>query len=114
VTVPDARPVASSRSSLLYYSPALMLLLIVVADSAQFPDSDLWRHLRFVQAALTSGHIVARDSYSYNASGRLSRNIEWLTEIVIVVVYNRLGVVGLKLWKCTCVAATPITPSYFQ
>jgi hypothetical protein len=59
VTVPDARAGASPRSSLLYYSPTLMLLLIVVADSAQFPDSDLWGHLRFRQAALTSGHIVA-------------------------------------------------------
>ena len=76
MTVPDARAVASPRSSLLYYSPALMLLLIVVADSAQFSDSDLWGHLRFRQAALTSGHIVARDSYSYSASGGLWRSHE--------------------------------------
>ena len=106
MTVPDARAAASPRSSLLYYSPALMLLRIVVADSAQFPDSDLWGHLRFRQAGLTSGHIVARDSYSYGASDGLWRNHEWLTEIVMAVVYNHLGVVGLKLWKFTCLAAT--------
>jgi hypothetical protein len=39
-------------------------------------------------------------------SGGLWRNHEWLTEIVMAVVYNHLGVVGLKLWKFTCVAAT--------
>jgi hypothetical protein len=34
-------------TSLLRYAPAIVLLLIVVADSAQLPDPDLWGHLRF-------------------------------------------------------------------
>jgi len=45
---------------------------------------------------------VARDSYSYSASGGPWRNHEWLNEIVMAVVYNHLGVVRLKWWKFTC------------
>jgi hypothetical protein len=92
--------------SLLHYAPAMVLLLIVVADSAQLPDPDLWGHLRFGQAALASGHVIARDTYSYSAAGGVWRNHEWLTEIIMAVCYNSLGVVGLKLWKFACVATT--------
>ncbi len=83
-----------------------MLLLIVVADSAQFPDPDLWGHIRFGQAALASGHVVVRDTYSYTMAGSPWLNHEWLTEIVMAFAYNYLGVFGLKLWKFACVAAT--------
>jgi hypothetical protein len=94
------------RISLLRYAPAMLLLLIVVADSAQFPDPDLWGHLRFGQAALASGHVIARDTYSYSVAGGLWRNHEWLSEIVMAIAYNCFGVIGLKLWKFACVAAT--------
>jgi len=104
--VPDET--ALRRISLLHYAPALVLLFIVVADSAQFPDPDLWGHLRFGQAALATGHVIARDSYSYSAAGGVWRNHEWLTEIVMASAYNVLGVVGLKLWKFACVAATMV------
>jgi hypothetical protein len=86
----------------------MVLLLIVVADSAQLPDPDLWGHLRFGQAALASGHVIARDTYSYSVAGGLWRNHEWLTEIIMALAYNSLGVVGLKLWKFACVAATMV------
>ncbi len=86
----------------------MVLLLIVVADSAQLPDPDLWGHLRFGQAALASGHVIARDTYSYSVAGGVWRNHEWLTEIIMALAYNSLGVVGLKLWKFGCVAATMV------
>ncbi len=49
-----------------------------------------------------------RDPYSYSAAGALWRNHEWLSEIVMATFYNAFGVVGLKLWKFTCVATTMI------
>jgi hypothetical protein len=109
-SAPHAALAASAMryTSLLRYAPAMVLLLIVVADSAQLPDPDLWGHLRFGQAALASGHVIARNTYSYSAAGGVWRNHEWLTEIVMAVAYNSLGVVGLKLWKFACVAATMV------
>jgi hypothetical protein len=96
------------RISLLHYAPALLLLLIVAADSGQYPDPDLWGHLRFGQAALASGHVVTVDTYSYSAANAAWRNHEWLTELVMAIAYNAFGVVGLKLWKFACVAATMV------
>ena len=84
----------------------MVLLLIVVADTAQFPDPDLWGHLRFGQAMLAGRHLITRDTYSYSAAGDVWRNHEWLTEIFMAAIYNTLGVCGLKLWKFACVAAT--------
>jgi hypothetical protein len=101
---PIATPIR--QISLLHYAPALMLLLIVAADSGQYPDPDLWGHLRFGQAALASGHGVTTDSYSYSAAHEVWLNHEWLSEIVMALAYNGLGVAGLKLWKFVCVAAT--------
>ena len=96
------------RISLLHYAPALLLLLIVAADSGQYPDPDLWGHVRFGQAALASGQVVTVDTYSYSAANAAWRNHEWLTELVMAIAYNAFGVVGLKLWKFACVAATMV------
>jgi hypothetical protein len=106
VTAAGVPPTPAPRISLLRYSPALVLLLIVVADSAQIPDSDLWGHLRFGEAVLASGHLISRDPYSYSAAGAVWRNHEWLTEILMAALYNNFGVIGLKAWKFICVAAT--------
>jgi hypothetical protein len=62
--------------------------------------------LRFGQAALVSGHVVTIDSYSYSAAHEVWLNHEWLSEIVMALAYNGLGIAGLKLWKFVCVAAT--------
>jgi hypothetical protein len=90
------------RVSLLHSAPALLLLIIAIADAGQLTDPDLWGHIRFGQAALAQHHVILHDAYSYTAFGRLFGNHEWLTEIVMATVYNHLGIVGLKLWKFTC------------
>ena len=108
MTAANLRALIRPRISLLNYAPAMVLLLIVVADSAQFPDTDLWGHLRFGQAAIASGHLANRDPYSYSAVGALWRNHEWLSEIVMATFYSAFGVVGLKVWKFSCVATTVI------
>ncbi|HTW87390.1 MAG TPA: hypothetical protein VMD75_05245 [Candidatus Binataceae bacterium] len=102
----DARPRESRRASLLRSAPALLLLIIVVADYGQLTDPDLWGHIRFGQDALAQSGRVLHDTYSYTAFGHLFPNHEWLTDIVMATVYDHLGVVGLKLWKFTCVAST--------
>jgi len=78
VTVPDAPScrLATKLAAVLLagtHAPADF----VVADSAQFPDSDLWAICVSVRRRLPSGHLVARDSYSYSASGGPWRNHEW-------------------------------------
>jgi hypothetical protein len=93
-------------TSLLRYAPGLVALVIVIADSGQMTDTDLWGHIRFGQAVIAQHHLLLRDPYSYTAFGRRWSNHEWLTEVVMAAAYNILGVVGLKLWKLACVTAT--------
>jgi len=93
-------------TSLLRYAPGLVVLVIVIADSGQLTDTDLWGHIRFGQAMIAQRHLILRDPYSYSAFGDRWDNHEWLTEVVMAAAYNVLGVVGLKLWKFVCVAAT--------
>ena len=97
---------ASRHVSLLYKAPALLLLIIAIADAGQLTDPDLWGHIRFGKAALAQHTVMLHDSFSYTAFGRFFGNHEWLTDIVMATVYNHLGIVGLKLWKFSCVAAT--------
>jgi hypothetical protein len=93
-------------TSLLRYAPGLVVLVIVIADSGQMTDTDLWGHIRFGQAVIAQRHLILRDPYSYTAFGQQWSNHEWLTEVVMAAAYNAIGVVGLKLWKFACVAAT--------
>jgi hypothetical protein len=94
------------RASLFRYAPAVVLLLIVIADSHQFTDPDLWGHIRFGQATLAAGHLINTDPYSYSAFGMPCHYHEWLTELLMGWLYNSFGVAGLKLWKFACAAAT--------
>ena len=94
------------RRSLLWHAPLLVLSLIILADVWQTTDPDLWGHIRFGQTMLSSGQIVSRDPFSYTAFGSSWRDHEYLTEIILAAVYDRAGVVGLKVWKLLCIAAT--------
>jgi len=105
--VPADAPVAPLRHvSLLRYSPALVFLAIVLADLTRQADPDLWWHLRFGQAVLAQHHLILRDPYSYSAPGHLWLNHEWLTEVLMAALYDGFGVIGLKLMKFVCIAAT--------
>jgi hypothetical protein len=95
-----------TRDSLLRYSPAVVLLAILIADSNRRADPDLWGHIRFGQAFIANRHLIDRDPYSYSAAGHLWRDHEWLAEVVMAAVYNAAGVVGLKLWKFVFTALT--------
>jgi hypothetical protein len=96
------------RTSLLRYSPALILLAILIADSNRHTDPDLWGHLHFGQAFIAQGRLLRHDTYSYSAPGHLWRDHEWLAEVVMAFVYRAAGVVGLKLWKFVCSALTVV------
>lgn len=90
-----------SRSGCLY-----LLLITIVADGLQYTDPDLWGHIYFGQALLREHRVVLHDVASYSAFGHLYQNHEWLTELLMALIYNHGGMVGLKLWKFACVAAT--------
>ncbi len=111
----EIRSYKRAHRSLLRYSPALLILVICIADAAQVTDPDLWGHIRFGQAALAEHNLGAallgkglakRDPYSYSAAHSEWCDPEWLSEILMALVYTHGGVIGLKGWKFACVGAT--------
>jgi hypothetical protein len=96
----------SRAISLLRYAPWLVLVLVILTDTEQCTDPDLWGHLHFGQTALLNHGPFRVDPYSYSALGHPWLNHEWGTEVVMALFYNHFGVVGLKLWKFACAAAT--------
>ncbi len=106
INVETAAPSRLNRISLFHYSPALIFIVIVVADTTRLADPDLWGHVRFGQDVLAQRHLIFYDRYSYSAPGHLWLNHEWLSEVVMAAIYNAFGTVGLKLMKFACSAAT--------
>jgi hypothetical protein len=97
-----------ARQSLLRYSPAMMLVIIAIADAGRFADPDLWGHIVFGRGILSSGHLTRIDPYSYSATGHAWNDHEWLSEVVLALSYSAMGVIGLKLMKFICTTITII------
>jgi hypothetical protein len=98
------RPI--ERVSLFRYAPLLVLLIVAAANLWQLTDPDLWGHVLYGQKTLEHHALLLTDPYSYSAPGHRWLNHEWLTEVLMALAYNHLGVFGLQLWKLGCVAAT--------
>ncbi len=87
-------------------SPLFIALAVALACADNFADPDLWMHLLVGKTILQSGHIPLQDLYSYSAAGLPWRNHEWLSQVVLAFSYGWFGIVGLKLIKVICAAAT--------
>jgi hypothetical protein len=91
--------------SLLRYSPALVLIIVAIADIQRWADPDLWGHVAFGRAMLATHRLAFHDPYSYSAPGHLWLNHEWLSEALMGAFYDVGGVIGLKLMKFGCCVA---------
>lgn len=90
---------------MIRYSPALVLMAVMITDSVRVADPDLYGHLRFGQQILTTVHVPRLDAYSYSVVGLRWISHEWLSDVVIAWFYFHGGVVGLKLMKLGCTVA---------
>src|SRR5690242_14647542 len=110
---PAPRP-ESSRQSLFRYSPALLLVIIAVADAGRFADPDLWGHIYFGAHVIRTGHFMMRDQFSFTAFGAPWLDHERLAEVALAFSYLAGGIVGLKLFKFALTAATFVLLSFAQ
>jgi hypothetical protein len=67
-------------------------------------DADLWGHLRFGADVIATGHLPARDPYSFTSDIPWV-NHEWLSEAALAAAYSSLGALSLNLLKLAIVAA---------
>jgi hypothetical protein len=97
---PRVRPL-----SLLRYSPAVVLLAIVIVDAYRLADPDLWGHVLSGRLILTTHHFIKTDPFNYSAPNHTWLNHEWLSEVIDAIIFGRFGVLGLKLLKFATSAA---------
>jgi len=93
--------------SLLRAAPALVLFAIVIADAMRGADTDLWGHLHFGKIILMQHQLLfhAPSSYACPPGPRTWIVHDWLSKLLMMLVYGASGVVGLKLAKFAWVAA---------
>lgn len=91
--------------SVIRYSPALVLIAIMIADALRVADPDLYGHLRFGQQILAAAQVPRVDTYSYSVVGLRWISHEWLSDVLLAWFYFHWGVIGLKVMKLGCTAA---------
>jgi len=82
-----------------------LLLRIIAYSSAVYffsfitADTDLWGHIKFGMDTWAQKALHRFDIYSYTAYGREWINHEWLSELVMYLVYHIFGSPGLLMGK---------------
>jgi hypothetical protein len=80
-----------------FYVLVLLLLILIIALRTPL-DSDMWWHLRAGEETLTSGIVYKVDSLSYTRAGQSWVNHSWLSQIVMIGLFNLGGYKALSLW----------------
>ncbi len=78
---------------------AVVILAAALAMSPNVADPDLWGHVQFGRDVLATGEIAETTSYSYTADGFRWINHENLSEIIMAIVADALGPLGLVWGK---------------
>jgi hypothetical protein len=77
----------------LVYSSAIYYFSFILADP------DLWGHILFGKEIYTTGSIPGVDPYSYIAYGHAWINHEWVSEVLMWLVFSTFGSPGLLIGK---------------
>ncbi len=94
-------------------SVKLALILVILsfflfAFSSTKADPDLWGHLKFGQDILSNLSVPRYDSYSYSSYGAPWINHEWLSELILYIIFilsKGLGLVIFKLFAGLSIAS---------
>ena len=69
-------------------------------------DGDLPRHLAMGRRILQTGSVPATEPFAYPYFGSLYVSHEWLAELILFIVYNAAGLVGIVLLSAALLACT--------
>jgi hypothetical protein len=83
----------SARTLLLGGVMIVSLSLFIAGEQ----DPDFWWHLRIGRWMLDNGRLPSTDIFTFTVPGHVWTDHEYLTEILMWLVYNATGVVGLSI-----------------
>jgi hypothetical protein len=99
-TQPDR---STPTDALARWSARLLIAAVVLASllamSPSIADADLWGHVAYGRDVLQSGRLPATTTYSFTAEGYRWINHENLSEIVMAIVVDTVGPLGLVVGK---------------
>jgi hypothetical protein len=78
--------------------PYIALLAVFVMAVQPSLDTDSWWHLRSGAWILENGQILKSDPFSLTRQGQAWIYPGWLSQIILIVVFNSLGIPGLNLF----------------
>jgi hypothetical protein len=78
----------------------LVLLYCIPASQAMVPfvDPDIWWHFRTGQWIFSHGHVPMTDPFSFYGVGRPWVAYSWLFEILVYVLFTKLGLMGILVF----------------
>ncbi len=88
---------------------ALLVLGCAIPFSLNLVDPDLWGHVRYAEDWLAAGEMPRSATHTFTAVGYPWVNHENAAELLFAIGFERLGVYGMLVAKCTlglCIAAT--------
>jgi len=88
-----------------------LTFLAFLTCSSRFDDPDLWWHLKIGQIIWNTHQIPRTDLFSFTALGHSWVDHEWLSQLVLYLVYHVGGYPALVLWLCV-IASTIVVLTY--
>ncbi len=83
----------------------IVLFGIFVMAARPVTDPDLWWHLRTGQLIVQNHQLFHADPYSFTKAGQPWLDHEWLSQIVIFLIYRSAGYGGLMVVFAAIIAA---------
>jgi len=83
-----------------------ILFVAVFAMAVRAPaDTDTWWHLQAGRVTLEQGRVLQSDLFSHTRYGSRWVNHSWLSQVVLVWLFDRFAYAGLGLWMAALVTA---------
>jgi hypothetical protein len=95
-----------------YLFPAILAMGLFVLAARPVVDPDLWWHLKTGQLILQNRAVFHADPFSFTRAGAPWLNHEWLSDVLMFVLYRAAGWAGLIVTFAAIITATFLLAFY--
>ncbi|TMD88942.1 MAG: hypothetical protein E6I73_11635, partial [Chloroflexi bacterium] len=75
-----------------------VMIVIVALFVGSVQDPDFWWHIRIGQWMVENGRLPATDIFTYTAQSHVWTDHEYLTEVLMWLIYSRAGAFGISVF----------------
>jgi hypothetical protein len=74
------------------------MIVIAALFVGSVQDPDFWWHIRIGQWMVENGHLPSTDVFTYTAQGHIWTDHEYLTEVLMWLIYSKVGAFGISVF----------------